>query len=222
MRIAAEFCENEIAFDDDSEACEAVYQPEIDTDADHLAEAANITTEQAEAALVWLGKHYEQEIRHAAGDILARLINTIVPAKGRISLQVVALRFIACTFLLNRIGNESLTTLAGRCGVSKQLLDFHAITIADRLGFHGFCQKRSEARAAYAAAQRESWSKLTPEERKARRAGKAATPAAQNAPPAAQFDSVEKVIWKNSPPHPNSHGRQESPLPESPPPLRPD
>ena len=173
MRIAAEFCENEIAFDEDSEACEAVYQTEIDTDADHLAEAANITTEQAEAALVWLGKHYEQEIRHAAGDVLARLINTIVPAKGRISLQVVALRFIACTFLLNRIGNESLTTLAGRCGVSKQLLDFHAITIADRLGFHGFAQKRREARAAYAAAQLESWSKLTPAESPPSREGRA-------------------------------------------------
>ena len=220
MRIAAEFCENEIAFDDDSEACEAVYQPEIDTDADHLAEAASITTAQAEAALVWLGKHYEQEIRHAAGDILARLITTIVPANGRISLQVVALRFIACTFLLNRIGNESLTTLAGRCGVSKQLLDFHAITIADRLGFHGFAQKRSEARAVYSQVQRESWAKLTPEERRQRRAGKKT--AAQDATPAAQFDSEEKMTWKNSPHLQNSLGMQESPLPESQPPLRPD
>ena len=220
MKIAAEFCENEIAFDDDSEACEAVFQPEIDTDADHLAEAANITTAQAEAALVWLGKHYEQEIRHAAGDILARLITTIVPANGRISLQVVALRFIACTFLLNRIGNESLTTLAGRCGVSKQLLDFHAITIADRLGFHGFAQKRSEARAVYSQVQRESWAKLSPEERKARRAGY--KPAAQDAPPAAQFDSEEKMTWKNSPHLQNSPGMPESPLPESQPPLRPD
>lgn len=219
MKIAAEFCENEIAFDDDSEACEAVYQPEIDTDADHLAEAANITTAQAEAALVWLGKHYEQEIRHAAGDILARLINTIVPAKGRISLQVVALRFIACIFLLNR-STETLTALAGRCGVSKQLLDFHAIHVADRLGFHGFAQKRSEARAVYAEAQREAWAKLTPEERRQRRAGyKHAT---QDATPAAQFDSEEKVTWKNSPPHPNSPEKQESPLPESQPPLRPD
>ena len=109
-----------------------------------------------------------EEIRPAVGDILARLITTIVPAKGRISLQVVALRFIACTFLLNRIGNESLTTLAGRCVLSKQPLDFHAITIADRLGFHGFAQKRSEARAVYSQVQRESWAKLTPEERKAR------------------------------------------------------
>ena len=31
MRIAAELSENEIGFDDDFEACEAVYQPEIDT-----------------------------------------------------------------------------------------------------------------------------------------------------------------------------------------------
>ena len=185
MEAAAEYSDNDLGFDDNNDAIAVTYQPDLDTDADHLAEAANITTAQAEAALVWLGKHYEQEIRHAAGDILARLINTIVPAKGRISLQVVALRFIACTFLLNRIGNESLTTLAGRCGVSKQLLDFHAITIADRLGFHGFAQKRSEARAVYSQVQRESWAKLTPEERRQRRAGKKT--AAQDAPPAAQI-----------------------------------
>jgi hypothetical protein len=172
MEAAAEYSDNDLGFDDNNDAIAVTYQPDLDTDADHLAEAANITTAQAEAALVWLGKHYEQEIRHAAGDILARLITTIVPCKGRISLQVVALRFIACTFLLNRIGNESLTALAGRCGVSKQLLDFHAITVADRLGFHGFAQKRSEARAVYSQVQRESWSRLTPEERKARRAGK--------------------------------------------------
>ena len=116
-------------------------------------------------------ERYEQEIYHAAGDILARLITTIVPPEGRISLQCVALRFVGTAFLLNR-STESLTALAGRCGVSKQLLDFHAITVADRLGFHGFAKKRSEARAVYSQVQRESWSRLTPEER--RRAGKTA------------------------------------------------
>lgn len=219
MKIAAEFSENEIGFDDDLEACEAVYQPEIDTDGDHLAEAANITTEQAEAALVWMRERYEQEIYHAAGDILARLISTIVPAKGRISLQCVALRFVGTAFLLNR-STESLTALAGRCGVSKQLLDFHAIAVADRLGFHGFAQKRAEARAVYSQVQRESWAKLTPEERRQRRAGKKSI--TQGATPAAQFDSEEEVTWKNSPHLQNSPGMPESPLPESQPPLRPD
>ena len=171
MEAAAEYSENELGFDDNNDAIAVTYQPDLDTDADRLAEAANLTTKQAEAALVWLSKHYEQEIRHAAGDVLGRLITTIVPLEGRISLQVVALRFVACIFLLNR-GTETLTALASRCGVSKQLLDFHAIHVADTLGFHGFAQKRTEARAAFADAQREAWAKLTPEQRKARRAGK--------------------------------------------------
>ena len=172
MEAAAEFCENEIGFDDNNEASEAVYQPEIDTDADHLAEAANLTAEQAEAALVWMRERYEQDIQHAAGDALSRLLAAIIPAEGRISPQIVGMRVLSVPFLLNRIGNETLTSLAARCGVSKQLLNFHSIAVADKLGFHGFAQKRTEARASYAEAQRQSWSRLTPEQRKARRAGK--------------------------------------------------
>jgi len=49
-------------------------------------------------------------------------------------------------------------------------------------------QKRSEARSAYAEAQRESWSALTAEERKARRRGQSGiVGTAQSAPPAAQI-----------------------------------
>jgi hypothetical protein len=173
QQIAQEYTSHGLAFDEKNDCVEVVLPDDIDTDAEKLADHARISLRGAEAALVWMRERYEQEIYHAAGDILARLITTIVPPKGRISLQCVALRFVGTAFLLNR-STESLTVLAGRCGVSKQLLDFHAIAVADKLKFHGFAQKRSEARAAYAAAQRESWSKLTPEERKARRAGKAA------------------------------------------------
>jgi len=201
VKIAAEFCENEIAFDDDSEACEAVYQPEIDTDTDHLAEAASITLAQAEAALAWMRERDREEIRHAAGDFVARLIAEIVPPEGKIHLQVVALRFVACTFLLNRIGNESLTALAGRCGVSKQLLDFNAIRVADRLGFHGFSQKRIGARASFSEAQRLAWSRLTPEERKARRAGKSN---AQDAPH--NLTSSQETECEHTSQPPNSLG----------------
>jgi hypothetical protein len=100
MKIAAEFCENEIAFDEDSEACEAVYQPSIDTDGDHLAEAANITTAQAEAALVWMRERYEQDIQHAAGDALSRLLTSIIPPEGKISPQIVGMRVLSYQYHL--------------------------------------------------------------------------------------------------------------------------
>lgn len=47
MKIAVDFSENEIAFDDDNEACEAVHQTDLDRDGDHLAEAAKLSPEQA-------------------------------------------------------------------------------------------------------------------------------------------------------------------------------
>jgi hypothetical protein len=55
-------------------------------------------------------------------------------------------------------------------------------------------QKRSEARSAYAEAQRESWSALTAEERKARRRGqRGVIGTAKSAMANAQFDNAEEA-----------------------------
>lgn len=184
-QIALEFTGNILAYNEANNAVEAVMPPEIDGEAEHLADHAGITPRQAEAALEWMRGRELEEIRRAAGDVVGRLFAEIVPATGKIEPRVVGLRFLASSFLLNRTG-ETLTHLAERCGVSKQLADYHALWVGDRIGFHGFAQKRTEARASYAAAQRQSWSRLTPEERKARRAGKKPnTPAAQDVAPAA-------------------------------------
>jgi hypothetical protein len=109
-----------------------------------------------------------------AADMLAKLLAEIVPAQGPINLSLIGQKILAVTFLMNRNGTATLTAIAGRAGVSKQLLDHHVNKIGDKLGFHGANQKRAECRAVYAESARERWAALTPEQRRARRRGKAA------------------------------------------------
>lgn len=193
-----------------------------DTPIQRLADHAGINIEQAEAALQWMKSEDRISEFEIAGAILGRLFGLIIPPEGRLRLDLIGQKFLAVHFLLNRNGTATMTGIAERAGVSKQLLDHHLNTLGRKLGFHGVGQKLESTRETYAEAQRAVWAKLTPEERKARRAGKKAAPTAQGATHAAQFDSAEKVIWKNSSPLPNSPERPESPLPESQPPLRPD
>jgi hypothetical protein len=98
-----------------------------------------------------------------------------VPRKGKIDLSLVGLRFLGLFWLLNSSG-ESLTDLAKRAQVSKQLLDWHANKLGRELNFHGWQQKASTTRAAYSEGTRQRWAELTPEERRQRRAGKGKTP----------------------------------------------
>ena len=109
-----------------------------------------------------------------AADMLAKILASIVPAEGKIDLALVGQKFVALHFLMNRNGTATLTAIASRAGVSKQLLDHHVHKIGDKLGFHGANQKRAECRAVYAESARERWAALTPEQRRARRRGKAA------------------------------------------------
>ena len=152
--------------------------------AEQLADAAGISTAQANAALDWIKSENQSLAIAEASDIIAKLLSEFFPQHHRIDLHLVGTRLLAFKFLLNRHGTETLTHLAERGGCSKQLLSHHARLIGDRLGgFQAMGQKKSEARSAYAEAQRESWSKLTPEERITRRRGKPA----QSAPHAAQI-----------------------------------
>ena len=193
-----------------------------DTPIQRLADHAGIDLKQAQAVMAWFRLEEKDAVIEAAAEMLGRLFGLIIPPEGRIRLDLIGQKFVAMHFLMNRSGTATLTGIAERSGVSKQLLDHHVNALGRKFGFHGVGQKREGTREAYAEAQREIWARLTPEERKARRAGKAAATATQGATPAAQFDSEEEVTWKNSPPHPNSPEKQESPLPESQPPLRPD
>jgi len=136
-----------------------------------------------------------------AADMLAQILARIIPEKGRLNLALIGQKFVALNFLLNRNGTDTLTSIAERAGVSKQLLDHHAITIGREMGFHGFGQKRIGARASFSEAQRLAWSRLTPEERKARRAGKSK---AQNATP--DLTDKHEVKCEHTSPPPNSLG----------------
>lgn len=166
---------------------EAALPESIDTETEELAEHCRISLRAAGEALEWFKTRERAEIHRHAGDLVKRIFSELIPLSGTIKTNVLGLRVLGLDFLLNRRG-ETLTALAERCGASKQLLDHHTHWVADRLNFHGFAQKRTETRATYAAAQRESWGRLTAEERKARRAGKKTTPsAAHTASPAAQI-----------------------------------
>lgn len=145
-----------------------------DTPLERLADHAGINIKQAEAVMAWMkseGRISEFEI---AGAILGRLFGLIIPPKGNIRLDLIGQKFVAMHFLMNRSGTATLTGIAERAGVSKQLLDHHVNALGRKFGFHGVGQKREGAREAYASVQREVWARLSPEERKARRAGKAA------------------------------------------------
>jgi len=103
-------------------------------------------------------------------------------------LSLLGVRALAGLFLMNRNDNITLTALAERAQMSKQLLDHHVRRIGDAMSFHGFGLKKESARAVYAEATRQRWASLTPAERRARRRGaKGIIGSAQSAPPAAQI-----------------------------------
>lgn len=145
----------------------------IDTEAEELAEACRISLRAANEVLEWLKHRDGDEIHRHASDLLKRFLSELVPLEGKIKPQVVGLRILGLDFLLNRRA-ETLTALAERAGTSKQALDHHVHWMSDRFGFRGFSQKSEESRATFAEAQRLSWAKLSPEQRRQRRAGKAA------------------------------------------------
>lgn len=116
-----------------------------------------------------------------AADLLVKIFADIIPQSGKIRLDLVGQKFLALHYLINRSNTQTLTSMAERAGVSKQLFDHHIQLLGDKFNFHGYGQKRESARAVYAEAARERWAALTPEERRQRRAGKAA----QSTPPAA-------------------------------------
>ena len=151
-----------------------------DADVDWLRDFADLTKKQAQDVLLWIEMRRDQgadEIKEIAADRLAKFFSHLLPKAPvvKINLQILGLRVLGARYLLNRDG-VTLTELAKRAGVSKQLLDHHARKVENELNFHGWGQKSVAARTIYSEACRARWAALSPEERKARRAGKRPTP----------------------------------------------
>ena len=154
-------------------------EPE-DADVDWLRDFADLTKKQAQDVLLWIEMRRDQgadEIKEVAADRLAKFFSHLLPKPPavKINLQILGLRVLGARYLLNRDG-VTLTELAKRAGVSKQLLDHHARKVENELNFHGWGQKSVAARTIYSEACRARWAALSPEQRKARRAGKRPTP----------------------------------------------
>jgi hypothetical protein len=151
-------------------------EPE-DADVDWLRDFADLSHKQAADVLLWIEMRRHQkgdEIEASAADRLAKFFAHLLPKPPayKINTQLLGLRVLAASYLLNRNGNVTMTELASRAGVSKQLLDHHVRKVEGELDFHGWGQKSIASREAYSEACRARWAALTPEERKARRAGK--------------------------------------------------
>jgi hypothetical protein len=159
-----------------------------DTPQQRLADHAGIRLDQAARALTWFNGEEREAVFEAAAEMLGRLFDTLIPHKQNtetLKPETCGLRLIAARVLLNRSGGDTLTAWAARLGCSKQLLSWHIKQIEDSVGLHWLGGKRQETRETFAESARARWAALTPEERKARRAGKKA--ATQDAPPAAQI-----------------------------------
>ena len=168
-------------------------EPTADDDTDWLMDFANLSRKQAQDVLLWIEmRRHERgdEVKESAADRLAKFFSHLLPKPPayKINPQLLGLRVLGASYLLNRNGNLTMTELAKRAGVSKQVLDHHVRMIETELNFHGWTQKSVAARGIYSEACRARWAALTPEQRKERRAGsKNNLPAAQGATPAAQI-----------------------------------
>jgi hypothetical protein len=163
--------------------------PEFEgTDHDQLRELG-LSAAKAEAVLAWISRRQAAEINALAADRLARFFTLLLPSTTmhKINLSLLGVRALAGLFLMNRSGSVTLTSLAERAKMSKQLLDFHVRRLGDAMSFHGFGLKKESTRAVYSEAAKARWGALTAEERRARRHGVKGIVGTQSAPPAAQI-----------------------------------
>jgi hypothetical protein len=159
------------------------------SDFDQLREMG-LSAAQAIAVETWISRRDADRVNALAADRLARFFTLLLPptALHKINLSLLGVRALAGLFLMNRNGSMTMTALAERAMMSKQLLDHHVRRMGDALHFHGFGLKKESARAVYAEAAKQRWASLTPAERRARRRGqRGIIGSAQSAPPAAQI-----------------------------------
>jgi hypothetical protein len=161
---------------DDGECVPTIGPPDHDgTPLDQLRELG-LSAAKAEAVLQWIARRHDAEVNKLSADRLARFFAHLLPAQTshKINLALLGVRALAAHYLMNRNGSATMTSLAQRANMSKQLLDHHVHRTADAMRFHGFGMKRESTRAIYAENARAQWAALTPEQRRQRRAGKAA------------------------------------------------
>jgi hypothetical protein len=142
------------------------------SDFDQLRELG-LSAKQAAAVEAWISRRDADRVNALAADRLARFFTLLLPptTMHKINLSLLGVRALAGLFLMNRNDNITLTALAERAKMSKQLFDHHVRRVGDALHFHGFGLKKESARAVYAEATRQRWASLTPAERRARRRG---------------------------------------------------
>ena len=159
------------------------------TDFEQLRELG-LSAKQAAAVEAWISRRDADRVNALAADRLARFFTLLLPptALHKINLSLLGVRALAGLFLMNRNGSMTMTALAERAKMSKQLFDHHVRRMGDALHFHGFGLKKESSRAVYSEATRQRWASLTPAERRARRRGqRGIVGSAQSAPPAAQI-----------------------------------
>lgn len=142
------------------------------TDHDQLRELG-LSAKQAAAVEAWISRRDADRVNALAADRLARFFTILLPptTMHKINLSLLGVRALAGLFLMNRNDNITLTALAERAKMSKQLLDHHVRRIGDAMSFHGFGLKKESTRAVYSEAAKARWASLTPTERRARRHG---------------------------------------------------
>ena len=142
------------------------------TDFEQLRELG-LSAAKAEAVLQWISRRQAAEINALAADRLARFFTLLIPptSQHKINISLLGVRALAAHFLMNRNGTSTMTAMAERAKMSKQLLDHHVRAVGDALHFHGFGLKKESTRAVYSEAAKARWAALTPEERLARRHG---------------------------------------------------
>ena len=163
--------------------------PEFEgTDHDQLRELG-LSAHQADSVLQWISRRQADEVNRLAADRLARFFTLLLPATTahKINISLLGVRALAAHFLMNRNGTSTMTALAERAKMSKQLLDHHVRAVGDALHFHGFGLKKESTRAVYSEAAKARWAALTAEERIARRHGVRGIIGTQSAPHAAQI-----------------------------------
>jgi hypothetical protein len=133
-----------------------------------LAEAANISIHQAEAALEWMREQDESQHDHDLADTILRVLAILIPASNTLNGFLIGVRAIALRWLL-RPESENMTALAARVGISKQLLSHHILEMERITGLHAAAQKAPQTREVYAEAARQRWKDLDAQQRRARR-----------------------------------------------------
>lgn len=146
--------------------------PDFEPTAHDQLRELGLSAAKADAVLAWIDRRNADEVNALAADRLARFFALLLPSTTmhKINLSLLGVRALAGLFLMNRTGS-TLTALAERAGMSKQLLDFHVRRLGDAMHFHGFGLKKESTRAVYSEAAKARWAALTPEERLARRHG---------------------------------------------------